>query len=527
MLTAYKVGGEGTNPRQRGVDVSEAVKDRNAQQAAVKRPFPARRLSTSLLWVTMLSVMTAEVLIFVPSVANFRHEWLRRKIETAAVAGFATEGRMPDQSPLLAPEQGAGLLRSLDAELVALQMDGASHLLARAEMLNPIEQQIDLAGQGPVGMIVDAFDSLLFGGDRTIRVYGPVGDGTVTAEVVMSEAGVRGAMLVYARNIFFLSLGISFFTALLVFLAINQLLIRPIRRMTGAMIAFGENPDDPERVIVPSGRGDEIGLAEAELAQMQSSIATMLREQRHLADLGLAVSKINHDLRNILSSAQLISDRLSGLQDPQVQRFAPMLIRSLDRAVGYTRSVLSYGQAVERAPLRRRVALHRLVEEIFAEMAVPPESGIELIDDVPEDLEIAVDPDQFYRALANLVRNAVQALDSEDEAGAVVRRVLISAEPESDAGLLIGVEDTGPGLPEQARRNLFLAFRGSVRSGGTGLGLAIVAEIVQAHGGTIRLVERQSAGTRFEIHLPRCVEEQNGSTAPQFAGTSESAELAD
>ncbi|SJZ98444.1 sensor histidine kinase [Consotaella salsifontis] len=482
--------------------VTEADDSGRRTEKGVVRPVLAHRLSTRLLWLTMLFVMTAEVLIFVPSMANFREEWLRRKVETAAVAGFAAESEASGEGPLLAPEQGAGLLRALDAELVALQMDGAAHLLARAPTLSPIDLQIDLGEMGPASAIAQAFDSLLFGGHRTLRVFGPVGDGSMIAELVMSEAAVRSAMLVYARNIFFLSLAISVFTAFLVFLAINYLLIRPIRSMTRSMIGFGADPADSDRIIVPSGRRDEIGLAEAELAEMQGTLARMLREQRHLADLGLAVSKINHDLRNILSSAQLISDRLSDLEDPRVQRFAPMLIRSLDRALEYTRSVLSYGQAVERAPARRRVALHRLVEEIMGELAVPAQSGIELINAVEEELEVVVDPEQFYRVLVNLVRNAVQALEGEEEA-AVVRRVRVEAERGSQGDMVIAVDDTGPGLPPRARENLFQAFRGSVRAGGTGLGLAIVAEIVEAHGGTIRLVERDAPGTRFEIRLPQ------------------------
>ncbi len=67
-------------------------------------------------------------------------------------------------------------------------------------------------------------------------------------------------------------------------------------------------------ILKPSERQDELGIAERELAGMQGVLADTLRQQRRLADLGLAVSKINHDLRNILASAQLISDRLSDVR---------------------------------------------------------------------------------------------------------------------------------------------------------------------------------------------------------------------
>ncbi|MCQ8783604.1 HAMP domain-containing sensor histidine kinase [Mangrovibrevibacter kandeliae] len=465
------------------------------------RPTLAFRLSIKLLWLTMLFVMLAEVLIFVPSVANFRQQWLREKIETAAVAGIAAENGGTDGLPVLRPEQEVGLLRALDARLVALQMGGASRLLAKSDDLGMVDSEFDLDAHGPVGMIAAAFDTLFEGGDRMLRILGGVGDGAMRAEVVIPEAGLRRAMLLYARNIFFLSLAVAGFAAGLVFVAISLLLIRPIRRMTRSMMRFAERPDDADRIITPSPRRDEIGLAEAELRDMQQRLARTLREQRHLADLGLAVSKINHDLRNILASAQLISDRFADVADPRVQRFAPTLLRSLDRAVAYTQSVLAYGRAVESAPVRRRLRLQMLVAEVFAEVCAGDEATIEQVNAVPENLEIEVDPEQFHRALANLMRNAVQALEGEG-AGAVLRRITVEAERQADGGALVAIEDTGPGLPPRARENLFQAFRGSARAGGTGLGLAIAAEIVQAHGGSIRLAERAGPGARFEIELP-------------------------
>lgn len=466
-----------------------------------RRARTARRLSTRLLRVTMLAVMIAEVLIFVPSIANFRKEWLRQKIETAAVAGLAAERAGPGGGPVLGPAQQMMLLEALDADLIAIGDDGVSRLLARTEDLPAIEQRIDLGAQSAGQLVAGAFDTLLFGGGRTMRVFGPVSDGGMTADVVMPDKKLRVAMLVYSRNIFFLSLGIASFAAVLVFAAISVLLIRPIRAMTLSMVRFGENPADGDRIIAPSGRADEIGLAQAELAGMQRTLARTLREQRHLADLGLAVSKINHDLRNVLASAQLVSDRLSDIADPQVQRFAPMLIRSLDRALVYTQSVLAYGRAIETPPVRRRLRLRRLVDEVFEGLAADSGGGIELRNDVPEALEIEVDPDQFFRAIGNLCRNAVQALDGK-ESEAVVRRVTVGAGLVAGGETLIAVEDTGPGLPEQARAHLFKAFRGSARAGGTGLGLAIAAEIVEAHGGRIALCPTASPGARFEIHLP-------------------------
>ena len=470
---------------------------------AVLAPRLRWRLSTRLLAVTIFAVMLAEVLIFVPSIAKFRHDWLAAKLETAAVAGLAAEQSGAGGNAELAEEQEQRLLKALDAQLVAIVNNGASRLLAHDETLETVDMQIDLSSTGPLGLVGGAFDTLVLGGERTMRITGAVGDGSMVAEVVMSEAPLRRAMLVYSRNIFLLSLVVAGIAALLVYGAISLTLIRPIRAMTGSMISFGEKPSDPGRIIAPSGRGDELGVAEVELAAMQMRLAETLREQRHLADLGLAVSKINHDLRNILASAQLVSDRLAGVADPRVQRVVPMLLRSLDRALDYTRSVLAYGKAVESAPVKRRVLLRQLVDDVFGVLALSPETTIELVNAVAADREVEVDPDQFHRVLLNLCRNAVQALEDAGGLSALVRRITVGAENAGVGAVLVFVEDTGPGLPERARQNLFSAFRGSARTGGTGLGLAIAAEIVEAHGGHIALAERDAPGARFEIVLPR------------------------
>ncbi|MBC8130262.1 MAG: sensor histidine kinase, partial [Rhizobiaceae bacterium] len=222
----------------------------------------SRRLSTRVLWLTMLAVMIAEVLIFVPSIANFRNAWLLQKIETAAVAGLTAEQARADGGPVLGPEQQAQLLRALDADLIAIANEGATRLLARSETLGPVDTQIDLGAQSALQLIGGAFNTLLFGGDRMMRIVGPVGEEGITAEVVMPEKKLVRAMLIYSRNIFVLSLAIASFAALLVFAAISYLLIRPIRGMTRSMVRFGENPADAERIIAPSGRRDEIGVAE-------------------------------------------------------------------------------------------------------------------------------------------------------------------------------------------------------------------------------------------------------------------------
>jgi signal transduction histidine kinase len=233
---------------------------------------------------------------------------------------------------------------------------------------------------------------------------------------------------------------------------------------------------------------------------MQRELQKTLKQQKSLAELGLAVSKINHDMRNMLSSAQLISDRLADVDDPVVKRFAPTLLRTIDRAVGYTQEVLSYGRTAEAEPHRRFVALRPLVQDVGELLAVD-RSDIEFDVQVRDDIMVDADSEQLFRVVHNICRNAVQALTSHHPEDGRPRAISVSA-VRTGSVVTISIEDTGPGMPPKARENLFAAFRGSARSGGTGLGLAIARELVLAHGGTIALVEKPTPGTLFRIELP-------------------------
>jgi signal transduction histidine kinase len=233
---------------------------------------------------------------------------------------------------------------------------------------------------------------------------------------------------------------------------------------------------------------------------MQRDLSTMLQQKSHLASLGLAVSKINHDLRNLLSSAQLFSDRLSQVPDPNVQRFAPKLMRSLERAIAFCQSTLSYGQVTEPAPDRRPVHLEELVEEVRETLGLMPDSGVRWISAVERGLKVDADPDQLFRVILNLARNAMQALEARAPNDPGRDQLRVTGQREG-AVAVIEVADTGPGVSERARAHLFEAFQGSTRQGGSGLGLAIAAELVRAHGGEIGLADG-TIGATFRIIIP-------------------------
>ena len=396
--------------------MSERISQDPAKAAdeAPARTVPlARGLSIKLLVLTVLFVMIAEVLIFLPSIANFKLRWLEERLGTAAAVSVVLVQEDSESLPRTLQDD---VLMAIGAKAIAVREGGVSRLLVIAEMPPEVDEHIDLARTGPVAAMSGALDTLFFGGKRMLRVFGKVGESATEFELVIPDKRLRAAMLVYSRNVALLSLVISLFTATLVYAAIDRIMIRPIRAMTSSMLAFARAPDDPGRIIAPENRSDEIGVAERELADMQQRLQKTLGEQKHLADLGLAVSKINHDMRNILASAQLLSDRLRGVRDPSVQAFAPKLLRALDRAVSYSEGVLAYGRTQEAPPSRRQLRLSQLVDEVQDLLGVDGAGSIEFVNGVDAGFEVDADSEQLFRVLTNLSRNAIQAMAADDSA---------------------------------------------------------------------------------------------------------------
>jgi signal transduction histidine kinase len=454
-------------------------------------------LSAKLLVLTLSFVMIAEVLIYVPSVANFRLNWLSDRLSAAYTAALVFETAPSGMVPDSVARQ---ILESIGAHAVALKMGNQRRLLAASDIRRPVTHNIDMRDMPWHRAIIEAFDTLICADADVMRVVGPAPMGGEFVEIVLDEAPLRQAMLDFSIRILILSLIISAITASLVYLSLHWLLVRPMRRMTANMVAFRADPENPARIMAASDRMDEIGTAERELAAMQLNLATLLQQKNHLAALGLAVSKINHDLRNLLTSAQLFSERLAKISDPHVQRFAPKLMLALERAVAFCQSTLSYGRVQEPPPDRRLVALEPLVEDVRETLGLDAATPVRWIAAVERGLTVDADPDQLFRILLNLARNAMQALETRDAKDPGSDQIRVTGRREG-AVVLIQVSDTGPGLSEKARAHLFEAFQGSTRTGSVGLGLAIVAELVRAHGGEIRLVEG-TIGATFRLSIP-------------------------
>ncbi len=468
-------------------------------------------LPGKLLVLTILFVMLAEVLIFVPSVANYRVNWLTERLRSAQLASLAA-----DASPQGAVPQGLRdeLLRTAQVRAVALKRNDQRQLILASDPMPAIDATYDLSPPAADEMISpisrrmrqvwDALAVLFSNGDRTLRVVGLPHEGAgVLIEIVLPEAPLRKAMLKFGLNILLLSIIISVITAALVYFALSTLLVRPMLRLASNMQSFSERPEDASRIISPSERKDEIGTAERELAHMQTELHHLLNQRSRLAALGLAVSKINHDLRNLLANTQLLSDRLMSSPDPTVQSFAPKLIASLDRAIAFCNNTLRFGRAEEPAPRRELIPFRSLAEEVGEGLGLSPSSRVVLAIAVDDNLIVDGDRDQLYRVLSNLVRNSLQAIETQPQRGGDGPGTITIAAWRNARTTHVRLSDTGPGVPERARVHLFQAFQGSARKGGTGLGLTIARELVIAHGGDLRLVESTAErGAVFEIEIP-------------------------
>ncbi len=452
-------------------------------------------LSGRFLILTTVFVMLAEMLIFFPSVARFREDFLLSRLERAQIASLAL---LADD--MIDADLEEELLLNAEVYNVVLRRDAVRQLVLSSPMPRPIDATFDLRDPPALVLIRDAVARLLRPEPEVIRIIGaPVREAGLLIEVTMPTEGLRSAMLDYGLRILLLSAVISIFTACLLFVAVRYLLVRPIRGVVDHMQRYAAAPEDARQIIEPSSGVTELREAEEALQSMQIELTQALKQKERLAQLGGAVARVSHDLRNILTSAQLFTDRIEMSEDPVVQRMAPKLVNSITRAVNLCETTLAFGKAEEPAPKLTRFMLSEIVNDVIAsERLAVGEHDLSFAEDVPVTLSIRADPEQLYRVMSNLVRNARQAIIATGKAGEISVRA-----QETEEEWLICVHDTGPGLPKKALEHLFRPFQGGARKGGTGLGLAIAAELIRGHGGRLDLARSTETGTSFEIRLPK------------------------
>ncbi|MEM6538035.1 MAG: HAMP domain-containing sensor histidine kinase [Pseudomonadota bacterium] len=472
-----------------------------------------KSLSTKLFVLVVACVLIAETVVMIPSIAYHRLSYLQNRIEAAHIICLAYQN--PTGSVIedtLAQE----LFDTAGVVAVSATYEGQPKLIFSPNIrIDPAEgapveftHEVDLTEGWTLAAFTAPWASLFSTGDNLISVKGMANFAQEeSVKVLISQKALRADLLVYFRNILLLSLVISSLTAIFVYFRLARMIVEPVKALSSNMKAFEGDPEDPRNLLVPNERIDELGIANTSLAALEGRTQALLSERRRLAALGSGISKISHDLRNILSSAQLISDRLVKSEDPRVAKLAPRLLAALDRAVALSRDTLNFARMSPDRIKRKPVALKELVDDVFddaARMAVTFENN------VSADIIVEADQTHLFRALFNLVKNAAEAIEghapvTDDTLEGAPPKVVGTVEAAATlAGndVIISISDTGPGLPDVASENLFEPFKGSQKPGGSGLGIAIAAEVAKAHGGRLNLEKSDATGATFVLTLP-------------------------
>ena len=256
----------------------------------------------------------------------------------------------------------------------------------------------------------------------------------------------------------------------------------PLTALIDTINEFSNDPTVASPIPDAVTNSPEFIAAAGALASLQRNTLIALRQRERLVDIGEAVAKINHDMRNVLSSATLVADTLIASEDPRVRRAAPHVVRSLEQSVALCQSMLDY---LAETPVPEPEII--TMPDLAAETAT--DSGLAVDYSGPD--QICLDRNMMARILLNLARNA---------AAAGAARITIDIWRAGRLGV-IDIADDGPGIPRAQWEDLFLAFRSRQR-GGTGLGLAIARDLAVAQGGNLKLTRSTDDGSEFRMQLP-------------------------
>jgi signal transduction histidine kinase len=475
---------------------------KQASAPGLAAPFHGFGLAARVLAVTIGFVLLAMSLFYVTRLTAHREMLLHGKISAVqtTVDAFGMAGPTPPLRDL-----SQKILNSVDVKWMAIETPAGRHEFVTAG--GPLEsvESIIADDTSYLESMAATFHALFAAPGTVVKLSAPAQANEPAIEFAFDETTLVQSLRRVSYNFLTISLTIAAVVTCVLWAALWRMVLQPVRRLTSNIIAFGESPQDASRVIAPTGRGNEIGRAEVALAVMQRSLAHELAQGKRLAELGMAVARINHDLRNILSAAQLISDRLATIPDPLAQRLAPRLVATLDRAIQFCQSTLTYGASRELPPSRRRFDLSELVEQVVESGQAEHDVAIDYNIDIPPRFCVYADPDHMLRVLENLSRNAAQALMAKGATDGRPKAIRFAA-IRTDGLALVEISDTGPGFPPDQHDRIFEPFHKSTSDVGAGLGLAIAADLVTRNGGAITLAPAKAddfyCGARFLIKLP-------------------------
>lgn len=315
-----------------------------------------------------------------------------------------------------------------------------------------------------------------------------------------------------AKLTLFLVLG-SIYIAAVVLLesAIMPLYVyRPLQRMLEADTATRAGDRKSELIPPADILGDEIGQimqsrndTVAELRRQEDELAAALRrleEQDRLVSLGLLSASVAHELNTPLAVLHgSIEKLIETTKDPHTLERLARMQRVTQRLRTISESLVDFAKV--RKQHAEPVAVRGLVDEAWSLVAIDPRVlGLSFTNLVDPEERVMGNPDRLMQVFVNVLRNAVNAVESPGGTVDVrARRVKRAGEP----GVAVAVEDNGPGIPPDVLPDIFDAFVTTrLDARGTGLGLTVAEGIVTQHGGAITAANRRDGGACLEVWLP-------------------------
>jgi len=291
-------------------------------------------------------------------------------------------------------------------------------------------------------------------------------------------------------------------TILTIRMLLDRYLDRPLKRLVVGARAIGtgnlQHPIELSERTELAVLADTLNASTERLADLQKERV----EQERLAAIGETVAGLAHCLKNILNglrAGQYVIDRGMEKNDTEKLQTGWWVMKEGVRQVEKLTSDMLYcvkERVPEREPTDPNVVIREVID-LLREMAA--EKGVELRAALDEGIGVeALDRTLIYRAILNLVTNAIDAC-TESESGDLV---IIRSQGTPDE-IVLTVEDNGIGMSDEIQSRLFTRFFSTKGTGGTGLGLSVVKKIAEEHGGTLWIKSELDQGSEFHIHLPK------------------------